>query len=125
MCEIAQFYRQIHDFDRPHTRINLARGQRVEAGNNCSFEVCAARVSWGFLPQVKVWVDGDLRSFRTLKEGEVLDLSDYGCNWLCVPRASVASSIGAEPDYFVLDMHQIFTPTVNGVGKEKSKEVTE
>ena len=117
MCEIAQFYRQIHDFDKPHTRVSLVCGQRVEAGNKCSFEVLPSRVSWGFLPQVKVLINGKMRAIRVLNEGEVLDLSEYGCNWLCVPRASVAPGVGAQPDYFVLDMHQIFTPTVNGVGK--------
>ena len=121
MCEIAQFYRQIHDFGKPDQRVKLAPGQFIKMGNRCSVELHVARVIWGFLPQVKIRVNGNLHSFRILQEGEVLDLSKYGCNWLCVPRASVASSVGAEPDYFLLDMHQVFTPRIHGTGKDKSK----
>ena len=121
MCEIAQFYRQTHDFGKPDKRLKLGPGQNIRFGERCTVEMRAARVSWGFLPQVKIRIDGALRSFKILKEGEVLDLSKFGGNWLCVPRASVSADINAQPDYFVLDMHQIFTPTVEGAGKGVTK----
>lgn len=116
MQQLALVYRQMHDFEKPDRRFKLAPGHFFQADPRVLVEVCAERTSWGFLPQVKIWVDGDLKSWRPLKEGEVLDLSEYGSNWICVPRAVVAKDADAQPDYFLLDMHQIFSAIGTGVG---------